>query len=135
MYSGSTRVRSELRESAPCRQVVRRHAGFPRSKVRIDSPFRRNDATTRNWLVAVELPHQGLCAEVPMTLLLRQLSSSSATPSTPLRAPESAVAKDMPHVTHLRSFSLFGLSDIKLIFDDEELNCLGSRTALERLSQ
>src|SRR6516164_9883408 len=28
----------------------------------------------------------------------------------------------IPHVTHLRSFSLFGLSDIKLIFDDEEEN-------------
>src|SRR5215471_1382515 len=25
----------------------------------------------------------------------------------------------IPHITHLRSFSLFGLSDLKLIFDDE----------------
>ena len=25
----------------------------------------------------------------------------------------------IPHLVHLRSFSLFGLSDIKLIFDDE----------------
>jgi cobalt-zinc-cadmium resistance protein CzcA len=28
----------------------------------------------------------------------------------------------IPHVVHLRSFSLFGLSDLKLIFDDEEEN-------------
>src|SRR3974377_579380 len=26
----------------------------------------------------------------------------------------------IPHIEHLRSFSLFGLSDIKIIFDDEE---------------
>src|SRR3974377_731227 len=28
----------------------------------------------------------------------------------------------IPHVMHLRSFSLFGLSDLKLVFDDEEDN-------------
>src|SRR6202522_1247495 len=28
----------------------------------------------------------------------------------------------IPHITHLRSFSLFGLSDLKLVFDDEEEN-------------
>src|SRR5579883_2136653 len=28
----------------------------------------------------------------------------------------------IPHVAHLRSFSLFGLSDLKLIFDDVEAN-------------
>src|SRR5271167_4164481 len=28
----------------------------------------------------------------------------------------------IPHVVHLRSFSLFGLSDLKLIFDDESDN-------------
>src|SRR5579864_7312825 len=28
----------------------------------------------------------------------------------------------IPGVSHLRSFSLFGLSDLKLIFDDEEQN-------------
>src|SRR5580704_14235136 len=41
----------------------------------------------------------------------------------------------MPHVTHLRSFSLFGLSDVKLIFDDEELNAWDRERALERLTQ
>jgi len=35
----------------------------------------------------------------------------------------------------LLSFSLFGLSDIKLIFDDEELNAWDRERALERLSQ
>jgi cobalt-zinc-cadmium resistance protein CzcA len=41
----------------------------------------------------------------------------------------------IPHVTHLRSFSLFGLSDIKLIFDDEEENAWDRQRVLERLSQ
>jgi heavy metal efflux system protein len=41
----------------------------------------------------------------------------------------------IPHVVHLRSFSLFGLSDLKLIFDDEEQNAWNRERALERLSQ
>jgi heavy metal efflux system protein len=41
----------------------------------------------------------------------------------------------IPHVTHLRSFSLFGLSDLKLIFDDEEDNAWNRERVLERLSQ
>src|SRR5580658_10234015 len=49
--------------------------------------------------------------------------------------PVEIVMNGMPHVTHLRSFSLFGLSDIKLIFDDEELNAWDRERALERLSQ
>jgi cobalt-zinc-cadmium resistance protein CzcA len=41
----------------------------------------------------------------------------------------------VPHVTHLRSFSLFGLSDLKLIFDDEEADSWNRERVLERLSQ
>src|SRR5499425_1117006 len=41
----------------------------------------------------------------------------------------------IPHVVHLRSFSLFGLSDVKLIFDDEEQNAWNRERVLERLSQ
>jgi cobalt-zinc-cadmium resistance protein CzcA len=41
----------------------------------------------------------------------------------------------IPHVMHLRSFSLFGLSDLKLIFDDEEENSWNRERVLERLSQ
>ncbi len=41
----------------------------------------------------------------------------------------------VPHVVHLRSFSLFGLSDVKLIFDDEEENAWNRERVLERLSQ
>src|SRR6516225_3515718 len=41
----------------------------------------------------------------------------------------------VPHVTHLRSFSLFGLSDLKLIFDDEEVNSWNRERVLERLLQ
>ena len=49
--------------------------------------------------------------------------------------PLEIVMNGIPHVTHLRSFSLFGLSDIKLIFDDEEDNFRNRERALERLSQ
>src|SRR3974390_1928634 len=49
--------------------------------------------------------------------------------------PLEIVMNGMPHVTHLRSFSLFGLSDIKLIFDDEEENFRDRERALERISQ
>jgi heavy metal efflux system protein len=41
----------------------------------------------------------------------------------------------IPHVVHLRSFSLFGLSDLKLIFDDEEANAWDRERVLERLSE
>src|ERR1700688_1616333 len=41
----------------------------------------------------------------------------------------------VPHVVHLRSFSLFGLSDLKLVFDDEEQNAWNRERVLERLSQ
>jgi heavy metal efflux system protein len=41
----------------------------------------------------------------------------------------------VPHVVHLRSFSLFGLSDLKLIFDDDEENAWNRERVLERLSQ
>ena len=41
----------------------------------------------------------------------------------------------IPHVVHLRSFSLFGLSDLKLIFDDQEENAWNRERVLERLSQ
>ena len=41
----------------------------------------------------------------------------------------------IPHVVHLRSFSVFGLSDVKLIFDDEEENAWNRERVLERLSQ
>src|SRR5579863_4408415 len=49
--------------------------------------------------------------------------------------PLEIVMNGIPHVTHLRSFSLFGLSDIKLIFDDEEQNAWDRERALERLTQ
>src|SRR6202035_3073422 len=41
----------------------------------------------------------------------------------------------IPHVVHLRSFSLFGLSDLKLIFDDESDNDWNRERVLERLRQ
>ncbi|HUA22016.1 MAG TPA: CusA/CzcA family heavy metal efflux RND transporter [Bryobacteraceae bacterium] len=41
----------------------------------------------------------------------------------------------IPQVVHLRSFSLFGLSDVKLIFDDGSDNAWNRERVLERLSQ
>src|SRR5271165_5590992 len=49
--------------------------------------------------------------------------------------PLEIVMNGIPHVVHLRSFSLFGLSDLKLIFDDEEENFRNRERVLERLSQ
>jgi cobalt-zinc-cadmium resistance protein CzcA len=49
--------------------------------------------------------------------------------------PLEIVMNGIPHVVHLRSFSLFGLSDLKLIFDDEEDNAWNRERVLERLTQ
>jgi heavy metal efflux system protein len=49
--------------------------------------------------------------------------------------PLEIVMNGIPHVVHLRSFSLFGLSDLKLIFDDESENDWNRERVLERLSQ
>jgi cobalt-zinc-cadmium resistance protein CzcA len=40
----------------------------------------------------------------------------------------------MPHLEHLRSVSLFGLSSVMLIFDDESVNDWNRQKVLERLS-
>ena len=45
------------------------------------------------------------------------------------------VMNGIPGVVHLRSFSLFGLSDLKLIFDDGTDNAWNRERVLERLSQ
>ncbi|MGA7292129.1 MAG: CusA/CzcA family heavy metal efflux RND transporter [Terriglobales bacterium] len=49
--------------------------------------------------------------------------------------PLEIVMNGIPHVVHLRSFSLFGLSDLKLIFDDQSDNDWNRERVLERLSQ
>jgi cobalt-zinc-cadmium resistance protein CzcA len=49
--------------------------------------------------------------------------------------PLEIVMNGIPGVVHLRSFSLFGLSDLKLIFDDETENAWNRERVLERLSQ
>jgi heavy metal efflux system protein len=49
--------------------------------------------------------------------------------------PIEVVMNGIPHVVHLRSFSLFGLSDLKLIFDDESDNDWNRERVLERLAQ
>jgi cobalt-zinc-cadmium resistance protein CzcA len=41
----------------------------------------------------------------------------------------------IPGVVHLRSFSIFGLSDLKLIFDDDTENAWNRERVLERLQQ
>src|SRR6202166_806481 len=43
--------------------------------------------------------------------------------------------KGIPGVTHLRSFSRFGLSDLKLVFDDATDNAWNRERVLERLAQ
>src|SRR5499425_871517 len=48
--------------------------------------------------------------------------------------PLEIVMNGIPGVAHLRSFSLFGLSDLKLIFDDDTDNSWNRERVLERLS-
>ena len=49
--------------------------------------------------------------------------------------PIEIVMNGIPHLSHLRSTSLFGLSSVMLIFDDESDNDWNRQKALERLSQ
>jgi cobalt-zinc-cadmium resistance protein CzcA len=49
--------------------------------------------------------------------------------------PLEIVMNGIPGVVHLRSFSLFGLSDLKLIFDDKTDNAWNRERVLERLSE
>ena len=49
--------------------------------------------------------------------------------------PLEIVMNGIPGVTHLRTFSLFGLSDLKLVFDDDTDNNWNRERVLERLSQ
>ena len=49
--------------------------------------------------------------------------------------PLEVVMSGIPGVAHLRSFSIFGLSDLKLIFDDGTNNDWNRERVLERLSQ
>ncbi|HEV2381412.1 MAG TPA: CusA/CzcA family heavy metal efflux RND transporter [Terriglobia bacterium] len=49
--------------------------------------------------------------------------------------PLEIVMNGIPHLVHLRSFSLFGLADVKLIFDDDSDNAWNRERVLERLSQ
>src|SRR5271170_6347699 len=49
--------------------------------------------------------------------------------------PLEIVMNGIPHLTALRSFSLFGLSDLKLTFDDEAANDWNREKVLERLAQ
>src|SRR5882762_4399556 len=49
--------------------------------------------------------------------------------------PLEIVMNGIPGIVHLRSFSLFGLSDVKMIFDDDTDNAWNRERVLERLSQ
>src|SRR6202171_5476025 len=48
--------------------------------------------------------------------------------------PIEIVMNGLPHLQHLRSTSLFGLSSVMMIFDDESENDWNRQKALERLS-
>src|ERR1700684_2004842 len=49
--------------------------------------------------------------------------------------PLEIVMNGVPHLAHLRSVSLFGLSSLMLIFDDESDNDWNRQKVLERLAQ
>src|ERR1700731_1719315 len=49
--------------------------------------------------------------------------------------PLEVVMNGIPGIAHLRSFSIFGLSDLKLIFDDDSEDAWNRERVLERLSK
>src|SRR6516165_4608673 len=49
--------------------------------------------------------------------------------------PVETVMNGIAHLDHLRSFSVFGLSSLMLVFDDESANDWNRQKVLERLSQ
>src|ERR1700678_4822922 len=49
--------------------------------------------------------------------------------------PVEIVMNGIPHLEHLRSFSVFGLSSVMLIFDDQSTNDWNRQKVLERLAQ
>src|SRR5579859_8022034 len=49
--------------------------------------------------------------------------------------PIEIVMNGIPHLEHLRSFSVFGLSSVMLIFDDQSTNDSNRQKVLERLAQ
>src|SRR5260370_7553240 len=49
--------------------------------------------------------------------------------------PLEIVMNGIPGIAHLRSFSIFGLSDLKLVFDDDTENSWNRERVLERPSQ
>src|SRR5579864_7290930 len=49
--------------------------------------------------------------------------------------PIETVMNGLPHLEHLRSTSLFGLSSVMLVFDDDSDNDWNRQKTLERLSQ
>jgi cobalt-zinc-cadmium resistance protein CzcA len=50
-------------------------------------------------------------------------------------SPIEIVMNGIPHLDHLRSFSVFGLSSVMLIFDDQSANDWNRQKVLERLAQ
>jgi len=50
-------------------------------------------------------------------------------------SPIEIVMNGIPHLEHLRSFSVFGLSSVMLIFDDQSANDWNRQKVLERLAQ
>src|ERR1043165_5564978 len=52
-----------------------------------------------------------------------------------VRIPLEISMNGIPHLDHLRSFSVFGLSSIMMIFDDDSANDWNRQKVLERLSQ
>src|SRR5476649_1787038 len=49
--------------------------------------------------------------------------------------PLEIVMNGIPHLDHLRSVSIFGLSSLSLVFDDESINDWNRQKVLERLTQ
>src|ERR1700675_183540 len=69
------------------------------------------------------------------TIITQWPGRSAAEVEQQVTVPVEIVMNGLPHLTHLRSESIFGLSYVLLIFDDQSDNDWNRQKVLERLSQ
>src|ERR1700730_225307 len=74
-------------------------------------------------------------ADKYVTVITQWPGRSSEEVEQQVTVPVEIVMNGIPHLTHLRSESIFGLSYVLMIFDDQSDNDWNRQKALERLSQ
>src|SRR5260370_718067 len=108
-------------------RIELRNPGLMRVGMFVTATFHRQKKETHTLFPPTPILHLDILTQWP--------GISAEQIEQQVTIPLEVVMNGIPHVVHLRSFSLFGLSDVKLIFDDEEENAWNRERVLERLSQ